>query len=136
MRFILGKDYSERERLSKLNLLPLQYRREINDRVFFFKCYMDMCNLNIMEYVSFRTCIKPLRNVDHLSLDVPFSWTETFKNSFFIFFYLSKSGTRPSCQFFVGISFPFMMICLTHMKYRWWFIELGYRSLQSRRQNS
>ena len=43
-RFILGKDYSERERLSKLNLLPLQYRREINDRVFFFKCYMDMCN--------------------------------------------------------------------------------------------
>ena len=43
-----------------------------------------MCNLNIMDYVSFRTCIKPLRNVDHLTLDVPFSWTETFENSFFI----------------------------------------------------
>ena len=44
-----------------------------------------MCNLNIMECVSFRTCIKPLRNVDHLTLDVPFSWTETFKNYFFLF---------------------------------------------------
>ena len=39
-----------------------------------------------MEYVSFRTCIKPLRNADHLTLDVPFSWTETFKNSFFYLF--------------------------------------------------
>ena len=30
-RFILGRDYSENERLSKLNLLPLKSRREIND---------------------------------------------------------------------------------------------------------
>ena len=36
-RFILGRDYSEYERLSKLNLLPLKYRREINDLVFFFE---------------------------------------------------------------------------------------------------
>ena len=43
----------------------------------FFKCYMKMCNLNIMDYVSFRTCVKPLRKVDHLTLDVPFSTTET-----------------------------------------------------------
>lgn len=84
---------------------------------------MDMCNLNIMDYVSFRTCIKPLRNVDYLTLDVPFSWTETFKNSFIIRIcrlwndYLSKSGTRPPCQFFAGISFPFMMICLTQIFY-------------------
>ena len=34
-RFILGRDYSEYERLSKLNSLPLKYRREINDLVFF-----------------------------------------------------------------------------------------------------
>ena len=38
---------------------------------------MKMCNLNIMDYVSFRTCVKPLRKVDHLTLDVPFSTTET-----------------------------------------------------------
>ena len=36
-RFILGRDYSEYERLSKLNLLSLKYRREINDLIFFFK---------------------------------------------------------------------------------------------------
>ena len=54
-RFIIGKDYSEHEHLSKLSLLPLQYRREIDDLVFFFKCIMNMCNLNIMDYVSFRT---------------------------------------------------------------------------------
>ena len=28
-------------------------RLEIDDLVFFFKCYMNMCNLNIMDYVSF-----------------------------------------------------------------------------------
>ena len=35
-RFILGRDYSEHERLRKLNSLPLQYRREINNLVYFF----------------------------------------------------------------------------------------------------
>ena len=82
-RFILGRDYSEYERLSKLNLLPLEYRREINDLVFFFKCLENICKLIILDYVSFCFGTKPLRNVDHLTLDVPFSWTDVFKNSFF-----------------------------------------------------
>ena len=73
----------EYERLSKLNLLPLEYRREINDLVFFFKCLKNVCKLNILDYVSFRSCTKPLRNVDHLTLDVPFSRTDVFKNSIF-----------------------------------------------------
>ena len=34
-RFILGRDYSEYEHLSKLNLLILNYRREIDDLFFF-----------------------------------------------------------------------------------------------------
>ena len=76
--------YSEYERLNKLNLLPLKYWREINDLVFFFKCLKNVCKLNILDYVSFRSCIKPLRNVDHLTLDVPFSRTEVFKNSLFV----------------------------------------------------
>ena len=29
-------------------------------------------------------CTKPLRNVDHLTLDVPFSRTDAFKNSFYV----------------------------------------------------
>jgi len=83
-RFILGKEYSEHERLSKLNLLPLQYRREIHDLVFFFKCFKNMYNLDILDFVSFRTCNKPLRKIDYLTLNVPFSRTESFKNSYFI----------------------------------------------------
>ena len=79
-RFILGRDYSGYERLS--NLLPLKYRREINDLFFFIKCLKNMCKLNILDYVSFRSCTKPLRNVDHLTLDVSFSRTDVFKNSF------------------------------------------------------
>ena len=31
----------------------------------------------------FRSCDKPLRNIDYLTIDVPFSRTETLKNSFF-----------------------------------------------------
>ena len=85
-RFILGRDYSQYERLSKLNLLPLKYRREINHLVFFcvLRTYIKH-NLNIFAYVLFRSCTKPLRTVDHLTLDVPFSRTEVF---FFLFFVL------------------------------------------------
>ena len=83
-RFTLGMDYSRHERLSKLNLLYLQYRREINDLVFFFKCFTNIFKLNILDYVSFRSCINPVRNVDYLSLDVPFSRTDVFKNSLFV----------------------------------------------------
>ena len=65
-----------RQPLFIILLLPLQYRREINDLVFFFKCFKNIYKLNIFNYVSFRSCSKPLRNVDPLTLDV-------FKNSFF-----------------------------------------------------
>ena len=34
--------------------------------------------------MSLRSCNKPLKNIDYLTLDVHFSRTETFKNSFFI----------------------------------------------------
>ena len=70
---------SEHERLYKLNLLPLQYRREISDLLFFFKCFKNLCSVNILNYVSFRSCDKPLRNVDYLTLNVPFSKTEAYK---------------------------------------------------------
>lgn len=35
-QLLLGNDYSQHERLRKLRLLLLQYRREINDLIFFF----------------------------------------------------------------------------------------------------
>ena len=41
-RFVLGRDSSGYERLSKLNLLLLKYRREINDFRFFLKCLKNI----------------------------------------------------------------------------------------------
>ena len=82
-RYVLARDYSKYEHLSKLNLSPLKYRREINDLVFFFKCLENIYKLNLFDYVSFRYCTKPLRNIDHLTLNVPFSRTDVFKNSSF-----------------------------------------------------
>ena len=92
-RFILGRDYSEYEHLSKLNLLPLKYRREIDDLVFFFKCLKNICKLNILDYASFRSCTKLLRNVDHLTLNVPLSRTEVFKNNILFLFGSVICGT-------------------------------------------
>ena len=92
-RFILGRDYSEYEHLSKLNLLPLKYRREIDDLVFFFKCLKNICKLNILDYASFRSCTKPLRNIDHLTLNVPFSRTDVFKNNILFLFGSVICGT-------------------------------------------
>ena len=43
-----------------------------------------MYKLNIFDNVSFCSCIKPLKHVDHLTLDVPFSRTKVFKNSIFV----------------------------------------------------
>ena len=43
-----------------------------------------MYNLDILDFVSFRTCNKPLRKIDYQTLNVPFSRTESFMNSYFI----------------------------------------------------
>ena len=47
-------------------------------------CFTFTAPLACLDYVSFHSCTKPLRNVDHLTLDVPFSRTDVFKNSFFV----------------------------------------------------
>jgi len=39
-----------------------------------------MYMLDILAFVSFRTCNKPLRKIDYLTLSVPCSRTESFKN--------------------------------------------------------
>ena len=46
--------------------------------------FKNIYELNIFVYVSIHSCIKLLRNVDYLTLDVPFSRTDVFKNSFFV----------------------------------------------------
>ena len=54
-RFIVGKELSYYERLKKLELLPLAYRREILDLIFFYKCLNGICELDISQYVSLFT---------------------------------------------------------------------------------
>ena len=56
----------------------------MNDLGFFLKCLKNTYKLNIFDYVSFRSCTKPLRNVEHLTLNFPLSRTDVFKNSFFV----------------------------------------------------
>ena len=43
--FILGRDYLAHKHLNKLNLLPLPYHSEINDLVYFFKCFKNIHKL-------------------------------------------------------------------------------------------
>ena len=54
-RVILGEEYTEYERLSKLNLSPLQLCRVIHDLVFSFKRLKNKHDLDIFEYVLFRS---------------------------------------------------------------------------------
>ena len=70
--------------LMKYLLMDL-WEIEINDLIYFFKCFKKIYKLNIFDYVSFRSCIKLLRNIDYLTLDVPFRRTDVSKNSFFLF---------------------------------------------------
>lgn len=78
-RFILGQDYSEYERISKLNIRPLQYRREKRPHL-----SLEVPK-DISKYISFCSCCKALRNVDHVTLAIPFSKTEAFKNSYSVY---------------------------------------------------
>lgn len=43
----------------------------------------------------FRSCDKPLRNIDYLTIDVPFSRTETLKNSFYLSALGNLTNTLP-----------------------------------------
>lgn len=43
----------------------------------------------------FRSCDRPLRNIDYLTIDVPFSRTETLKNSFYLSALGNLTNTLP-----------------------------------------
>ena len=58
----------------------------------------------IFDYVSFRSCNKPLRNIDQLTLDIPFSRTDVLKHYFLLHLvicgmnYLLVLGNLIPCQ--------------------------------------
>ena len=51
-------DIDYRERLSNLKLLPLSFRREIIDLTFFLKCKLELCDLNLNNFVVFNSTLQ------------------------------------------------------------------------------
>ena len=81
-KVILKTDLSYPERLVKLKLLPLEYRREILDLWFFFKCLRRYIYFNVLSYVNFKTPKYNIRNSEATLVKGLFK-TDVFKFSFF-----------------------------------------------------
>ena len=81
-KFILKTDLSYPERLVKLKLLRLEYRREILDLCFFFKCMKGYIDFNVLSYVTFETP-KYIISISEDTLVRGLFKTDVFKFSFF-----------------------------------------------------
>lgn len=81
---ILKTDLSYPERLVKLKLLPLQYRREILDLCFFFKCLKGYIDFNVLSYVNFKTPKCNIRNSEATLVK------GLFKTGVFKFFFFNR----------------------------------------------
>jgi hypothetical protein len=74
-------------RLTKLNLLPLSFRRDILDLNFFYKCFIGITPLKVTDFITF-TCnsnsnIHTRNSSDPNLIKQPYCKTTTFKNAFF-----------------------------------------------------
>ena len=84
-RYILNFcDLNYQERLCKLNLLPLTYRRDVSDIIFFHRCLYENC-VNLNSYVNFTSSSsRETRNtVDSTKLCIPHCRTQGNKLSYF-----------------------------------------------------
>ena len=52
--------------------------------MYILRCLKNTHDLDIFDFVSFRSCNKSLRNFDYWTLDVPFKWNRNFEE--FIFY--------------------------------------------------
>ena len=83
-RFILPNSaLNYRERLLKLNLLPVSYWHEINDLVFYFKCSKGLYHFSTDDYVKPKPVSRFTRNSHNMDLLVPLTKTKLFQNSYF-----------------------------------------------------
>ena len=85
-KYILGyQDLEYKDRLNTLNLMPLSFRREIGDLVFFFRCLHGDYELDTRDYVSFvsPTGMHTRSASDTFKLKVNFCKTESHKMFFF-----------------------------------------------------
>ena len=75
-------EMSYKERLIRLELLPLVYDRELNDITFFYKCLYGQTDLNVHDFVSLITHGRTrLSNSFHLK--TPICRTSAFQASYF-----------------------------------------------------
>ena len=59
---MFDSEYNYRERLVKLNPVPVSYRFEINDLTFFYNCYSGYYNFPITDYVKPKPVTRSTRN--------------------------------------------------------------------------
>ena len=81
-KFILKCDLTYPERLAKVALLPLEFRREVLDLCFFFKCLTGHADLDVASYVSFKSYKYDMRYSEAILVKDRFR-TDVFKFSFF-----------------------------------------------------
>ena len=82
-RFICkNNELSYRERLQKLNLLPINYWLELLGLVFFFKCMHGLVKLNISNFVSFNQG-RTRCSTAGVYLKTPRTRTSCFRDSYF-----------------------------------------------------
>ena len=81
-KFILKCDLTYPERLAKLGLLPLEFRREVLDLCLFFKCLNGYIDFDIQSYVSFKSYKYDMRNTEAILAKGRFR-TDVLKFSFF-----------------------------------------------------
>ena len=83
-KFILNSyDLSYVQRCTDLKLLPLSFRREINDLLFFFKCLHGSVKVDFSTEFAFLTSPRSLRSASEELLSAQPVRTECFKSSYF-----------------------------------------------------
>lgn len=75
-------EMSYKERLIRLDLLPLVYDRELKDITFFYKCLYGQIDLNVHGFVSFVTHGRT-RLSNSFNLKTPICKTSAFQASYF-----------------------------------------------------
>jgi hypothetical protein len=85
-RYILGfPSIGYSERIVKLNLLPLSFRRDIMDLNFFYKCLNGLNHVDVTYFVRFTSdsTVITRNSRDPNLLKVPLCRTNIYKNSYF-----------------------------------------------------
>ena len=86
-KFILNLNWQDnvsyRDRLKKLNMLPLTYWHEFKDLLLYFKCRTGHFNMNITDFIKPKNIIRSTRNNSHLDVFIPKCRTKLFQASYF-----------------------------------------------------